>query len=304
MRPSIIVHGGAWDIPTEVHEAHKHGCRTAAETGYAILASGGSSLDAVEAAVRSMEEDATFDAGKGSHLNREGEVELDAIIMEGAELRFGAVAAVQHVLHPVTLARLVMERTEHCMLVGEGALRFARSVGMESVPVHDLLTEWERERWEQIRGRKRFEQRDVFAGSAAPPQCNGTVGAVAIDGNGTVSAATSTGGTPNKMVGRVGDSPLVGCGAYADNSSAGVSATGLGESLMKVVMARHVCDLVEKGAGAQRAADESVSYLEQKVRGLGGVIVMDRGGESAFSHNTPHMAVASVDGKGKMRVRI
>jgi beta-aspartyl-peptidase (threonine type) len=297
MRPSIIVHGGAWDIPQQTHEAHKRGCLAAAEIGYGILTSGGSSLDAVEAAVRAMEEDTTFDAGKGSFLNRDGEVELDAIIMEGKDLRFGSVAAVQHVLHPITLARQVMEQTPHCMLVGDGALRFARQIGMPLVPENELLTERELERWEQIRKEKGYGQRAVFEGQ-------GTVGAVAIDADGVIVAATSTGGTPNKMAGRVGDSPLVGCGAYADDESAGVSVTGLGESLMKIVMARRVCELVERGATPQHAAHESISFLEQRVQGLGGAIVLDRKGRSAFSHNTPHMAVATIDGKGERIVRI
>lgn len=304
MRPAIIVHGGAWDIPQEMHEAHKNGCEHAMEEGYSLLQSGKGALDAVEAAVRVLEEDPTFDAGRGSFLNAEGEVELDAIIMEGDELRFGAVAAVQHVLHPVTLARAVMERTSHCMLVGEGALRFARSIDMETVEVPELLTCRELERWKTIRAQKSFEQREVFEDAIYRYQRKGTVGAVAIDSRGTIAAATSTGGTPNKLAGRVGDSPLVGCGNYADSRVGGVSVTGWGESIMKVVLARRICEGLERGLDENDSARESIGYLHARVDGLAGVIVLTREGRMAHSYNTPHMAMASMDGRGAKKVSI
>lgn len=303
-RPAIIVHGGAWDIPADQHEAHRKGCDKAAEEGYAILSRGGSSLDAVEAAVRSLEEDPTFDAGRGAFLNAEGEVELDAIIMEGDQLRLGSVAAVQHILHPVSLARAVMERTEHAMIVGDGALRFARAIGMETVEVPELLTCRELERWKVLRAKKAFETREVFEDQNSRSPRKGTVGAVAMDGKGTIAAATSTGGTPNKMSGRVGDSPLVGCGNYADSRSAGVSCTGWGEPIMKVTLARRVCEGVERGLSALESARQAISYLEARVDGLAGIIVLDKAGNVAHAYNTPFMAMASLDRSGSKQVTI
>jgi len=304
MKPCIIVHGGAWDIPERTWEAHKRGCGKAVEEGHSVLVGGGSALDAVEAAVKVMEDDPTFDAGKGSFLNLEGEVELDAIIMDGGTLNFGAVGAVQHILHPVTLARMVMEKTQHCMLVGEGALSFARSIGMEQVETHELLTDRELERWKEIQQRQNFRAKEVFEDSRGRYSRKGTVGAVALDERGNIAAATSTGGTPNKMAGRLGDSPLVGCGNYADNRSAGVSATGWGESLMKVVIARRVCEYVERGMDVQAASDQAIAYLQERVQGLGGVIALGREGSMAYAHNTPRMAVASIDQVGGKVVRI
>jgi beta-aspartyl-peptidase (threonine type) len=304
VKPCLILHGGAWDIPEAEHEAHMVGVGRAVEIGYASLVDGGSALDAVEAAVRSMESDPTFDAGKGAFLNADGEVELDAMIMEGDELRFGAVAAVQHILHPVTLARKVMESTKHCMLVGEGALRFARAMDMDTVSVEELLTDREMMRLMEIRRRKEFDEREVFENALDRYERKGTVGAVALDERGCIAAATSTGGTPNKMAGRVGDSPLIGCGTYADSRSSGASATGFGESIMKVVLAKRVCDGVGRGLVVQEAADEGISYLQARVDGLGGVIVLDGQGRMAFGHNTPRMAVAYIDQAGEKKVRI
>jgi beta-aspartyl-peptidase (threonine type) len=298
---AIIVHGGAWNIPDEQVTAHQEGCLEAIRIGYRALNDGGSAVDAVEAAVRSMEDDPTFDAGRGSFLNRDGEVEMDAVIMNGDDLSIGAVAAVQCIRHPVTLARKVMEDTEHCMLVGRGARSFARSIGMEIVPTTELLTPRELERLEEIRKIKGFRSRSAFEHL---PQKKGTVGAVALDSNGQIAAATSTGGTPNKMPGRVGDSSLVGCGTYADSQSAGVSATGWGESIMKVTLARRVCESVEKGADPTEATRIAINYLAQRVSGLGGLICLDNKGRSGYFFNTPRMAVAWVDQNGSEGVHI
>lgn len=293
------MHGGAWDIPKDAHEDHRRGCALAASRGYQRLRGGGSALDAVEEAVREMEGDPTFDAGRGSFLNADGEVELDAIIMDGDELRLGAVAAVQHILHPVTLARAVMERTPHSMLVGEGALRFARTIGMPTVGQEELLTSRELDRWNGIKGRRSFEQREVFDDVASRFARKGTVGAVAIDERGAIAAATSTGGTPNKLAGRVGDCPLVGCGNYADSRAGGVSATGWGEPIMKAVLARRVCEGLERGQGAEDAAAAAITYLEERLDGLGGVIVLTKEGGTARAFNTPFMAWACVDAEGR-----
>ena len=295
---SIIVHGGAWNIPDDQVDAHHDGCQEAVRTGRRVLDDGGTALDAVEAAVRSMEDDPTFDAGRGSFLNRDGEVEMDAIIMDGDDLGFGAVAAVQCVRHSVTLARRVMEGTEHCLLVGRGATAFARHIGMEIVPTTELLTPRELARLKEIQNQKGFRSRSAF--EDLPPK-KGTVGAVARDAKGRIAAATSTGGTPNKMPGRVGDSALVGCGTYADSRSAGVSATGWGETIMKVTLARRVCEGVERGLLPHQATRDAITYLSGRVDGLGGLICLDRHGQVGHFFNTPRMAVAWVDEDGTER---
>ena len=300
---TIVVHGGAWDIPDTEHEAHPNGCKIAATAGNKVLTNGGTSLDAVEKAVRYLEDDPTFDAGRGSFLNASGEVEMDAMIMHGKDLRFGSVAAVRNIRHPITLARNVMQETNHCMLAGQGAIDFARSIGMEMVPTSDLLTAREIERWNMLQKEKGYDNRSAFA-PANLKRPMGTVGAVAIDDEGNISAATSTGGTPNKMPGRVGDSPLIGCGTYADNQTAGVSVTGYGESIMKVTLARRVCSNIEKGLGIVLAAEEAISYLRTRVNGLGGVIAIDHDGNWTHHFNTPRMAIACVDSTGTMTLDI
>jgi beta-aspartyl-peptidase (threonine type) len=296
---TIIVHGGAWDIPAKEHAAHLKGCEQAVIAGHDILLQGGTSLDAVEMAVRIMEDDPTFDAGRGSFLNDGGEIEMDAMIMSGRDLGFGSVASVRNIRHPITLARHVMEDTRHCMLTGQGALDFARSIEMEMVPTSDLLTEREIDRWTAHNREKGYDQRSAFA-PANPKRPMGTVGAVAIDSNGDISAATSTGGTPNKMHGRVGDSPLVGCGTYADNDTAGVSVSGYGESIMKVVLARRVCSNLERRSSLAEAAHEAIDYLGNRVNGLGGVIAVDPDGNWARYCNTPRMVTACIDRSGKI----
>ncbi len=296
--PVIIVHGGAWAIPAAEHEAHKRGCLEAAWIGHELLEEGRSSLDAVEEAIRYLEDDPTFDAGTGSFLNSEAEVEMDAMIMDGRALKFGSVAAVQCVRHPITLARKIMELSPHCMLVGAGALEFARSIRMETVTTMELLVDKELERWKRIKGERRFDQRRMFEGDLRRGS-HGTVGAVALDLDGSIAAGTSTGGTANKLPGRVGDSPLIGCGTYADNCCGGASATGLGESLMRAMVAREACAGLGQGMGVMEAASMAVARLAERVDGLGGVIVIRPDGEIGHAHNTPFMAVGSVDGRGR-----
>jgi beta-aspartyl-peptidase (threonine type) len=292
---TLIVHGGAGNIPLETHEAHVTGCRRAADAGWAVLARGGTALEAVEATVRVLEDDPAFDAGHGSFPNAAGEVELDAIIMDGRDLNFGAVAAVQRVCHPVTLARLVMAESEHAMLVGTGAESFARQHGLPICPTEELLTEPELERWRAAHagGNPRGRESPGIAPSD-------TVGAVALDAEGNLAAATSTGGTFNKLPGRVGDSPLVGCGAYADNRTGAVSATGLGEALMKVIIGKAACDLIAQGMSAQGAADAAISLLAERTAGEGGLIVLDRMGRIGIAHNTPYIAHATVTAGGEI----
>jgi beta-aspartyl-peptidase (threonine type) len=291
----IIVHGGAWAIPDRMVEAHLVGCTAAAEEGGRVLSEGGSALDAVEAAVRVMEEDPTFDAGRGSFLNREGAIEMDAVIMDGARLRAGSVAAVRNILHPVTLARLVMERTDHVLLVGEGANLFASEVGMEATPEEDLLVGRELERWRKLRKDPRFRAKVIFEPPKASPSWDvpgDTVGAVAMDAKGNTAASTSTGGTPKKRMGRVGDSPLVGAGAYADDTTGAVSATGWGEPIILACLSKRVLEFIERGMGPSRAAQAALDEMLDRFEGRGGVILITPDGSISASFNTPRMAYA------------
>lgn len=298
--PALVVHGGAWDIPDAEAPTHLNGCREAAQIGWAILSNGGSALDAVEAAIRSMEDDPAFNAGKGAWLNVAGEVELDAIIMDGATLNNGAVAAVQHVRNPITLARLVMERTPHALIAGNGAEKFAQAQGLPLCDESELLTGNELERWRMIKAQPNYSIDEAFRGTDLP---HGTVGAVAMDMAGHLAAGTSTGGTPDKMQGRVGDSPLIGCGCYADDLGAGASATGWGESIMKVVLCKTVCDFATMGLQAQEAAEKAIGVLADRAQGLGGVILIDRNGQIGVAFNTPRMARAWVE-NGKISARV
>ncbi len=295
--PTLIVHGGSGDIPVEMHPAYVEGCRQAADIGRAVLARGGSALEAVEVAVRTMEDDPTFDAGRGSFLNAAGEVELDAIIMDGRDLNFGAVAVVQHVPNPVTLARLVMTECEHVMLAGAGAEAFARQHGLPLCPNWKLVVEREVERWQQETG---FFRKQSGKTPVSPPPVSDTVGAVALDADGNLATATSTGGRFNKLPGRVGDSPIVGCGAYADNQTGAVSATGEGEFLMRIIASKTACDFIAQGMNAQEAADATIALLAERTSGSGGLIVLDRQGRTGIAHNASYIAHAIVTADGKV----
>lgn len=292
MKPAIIVHGGAWRIPPEEHAAHKEGCRLAALAGYRVLAGGGSALDAVEAAVTLLEDDPTFDAGTGSHLNRAGVVQLDAGIMDGATLQVGAVAAVEQVKNPIRLARRLLA-SEHNMLVGRGAAAWAGENGFSLVEPSELIVARELERYHH---HLRVGPPEMEASFSRP---DGTVGAVAIDIHGNLAAATSTGGTLFKPVGRVGDSPLPGCGFHADNLSAAVSCTGHGESIIRVQLARTAADFAAKLPGRAgpeglflAAAQAAIRVLARRVNGRGGLIMIDHRGRAGFGFNTPHLARA------------
>src|SRR2546428_8889937 len=241
MKPALIVHGGAWDIPDEAVDACKSGCQRALGAGWTLLAGGGSALDAVEAAIMVLEDDPVFDAGYGSHLNLDGRVECDAIVMNGATLRSGAAATLQRVKNPIQLARKILEHCPHMMLVAEGAERFAKEQGIALCSPEDLVSEAEREAWMKCK-------QDKHAPMFHRGHEQGTVGAVAIDRNGNLFAATSTGGTCCKLPGRVGDSPLIGCGCYADSEAGGVSCTGYVEAIMKIVMAKTAVDLLRRSA--------------------------------------------------------
>ncbi len=238
MTKAIIVHGGAWDIPRELHADHEAGCRAAAEAGWAILAAGGSALDAVETAVRVMEDHPVFDAGRGSHLNRDGIVELDAGMMDGRTLRAGAVASVKRIANPITLARRVLHDSEHVFLTGDGAEQFAVEVGHPLCDPGELVVAREQGVWEAKRAAAAPLAADFGAGAAD------TVGAVAIDAAGDLAVGNSTGGTSFKHPGRVGDTPIIGCGLYADNLMGAAACTGWGEQIMKTVLAKTTVDQI------------------------------------------------------------
>lgn len=286
MRPAIIVHGGAWDIPQDAHQAHRQGTLRAVEAGWAMLAAGGTAMDAVEAAIVVMEDDETFNAGRGSFLNAEGQVELDAGCMHGAALQVGAVAGVQFIQNPIRLARAVMEKSEHVLLVAQGAQRFAQRKGFPACNLTDLAVPREFERWQKLLYDRTYSARQSFVRPAD------TVGCVALDQAGHLAAGTSTGGTPNKMPGRVGDVPMVGCGFYADDELGGASSTGWGESIAKVLLARLVLHCLQELDNPQTAAQTAIQVLADKVSGLGGIILLSRDGRPGCHYNTPHMAHA------------
>jgi len=295
MKPSLIVHGGAWTIPPAASEACKSGCRRALEEGWRVLQRGGSAEDAVEAAIVVLEDDPVFDSGTGAHLNRDGYVELDAILMDGATLQAGAVAVLRHIKNPIRLARRLMETNEHMMLVGEGAEKFAVEQGIALCDPKDLIVPREIAAWERCHTGPHSEEHHLHS--------LGTVGAVAIDARGHLVAGTSTGGTCCKRAGRVGDSPLIGCGTYADQEAGGVSCTGLGEAIMKVVLAKTAVDkLRASGANAQQVADDCIRLLATRTKGTGGLILMDREGNPAVAFNTPNMAWGCVRPDGSFHI--
>ena len=294
----MVVHGGAWAMPDDMVEAHISGVKTALAAGWRVLERGGSSLDAVEQAVVVMEDDETFDAGRGSFLNRDGRVQLDALIMDGATLRAGGVGCVEHLRNPVHAARKILSESPHVYFVGEGAEKFAAEHGVPLCENEDLIIPREIERlrrYQKENERLGFNNDDsgqVGKELFAPEISHDTVGAVALDRDGNIAAATSTGGTLNKAPGRLGDSSLIGCGCYADNLSAAASTTGWGEPIMKLVLAKWTADRVAAGNLPEWAAQEAMNYLIQRVNGHGGIIVLSRDGHFGIAHNTPRMAWA------------
>ena len=281
---TLVVHGGAWEIPDGEIRAHAEGLKKALQTGWERLRSGGSVLDAVEAAVVVLEDDPTFDAGKGSILNTDGSIEMDASIMDGKSFKAGAVAAIRNFPNPVRIARRILEKTDHILLAGMGCEEFAHREGFHSVPIEELLTPRELRRLEMIIRDKRYHAAYSFG------RKRGTVGCVAMDQDGNVAAATSTGGTPKKLPGRVGDTPLIGCGTYAENGAGGVSCTGWGEAIMKVMLAREVSERMRAGESARASAEAGILVLETKAEGLGGLICIDPAGAVGIAYNTPRMA--------------
>ncbi|XP_063049402.1 isoaspartyl peptidase/L-asparaginase-like [Engraulis encrasicolus] len=291
MKPVIVVHGGSGACPDELCRASVDGVKAAARAGYAVLEKGASALDAVEAAVRSLEDNPAFDAGHGSVMNAAGDVELDAIIMDGSTLASGAVTSVRNIANPVTLARAVMEKTDHGILTDRGASLFAEKLGIPTVPTEALVTEMERKEWERQKCYSNQVKEEFNT-----QWSNDTVGAVALDRHGNLACATSTGGIRHKMVGRVGGAPIIGSGAYADNQSGAVSCTGHGESLLKVTLARLILFHVEQGRGITEAVEKSLQHMGERVRGGGGAIAVGPSGQWAANFTTVRMPWACVDG--------
>jgi beta-aspartyl-peptidase (threonine type) len=304
---AIVVHGGAGvinraEMSSEREARYRAGLEAARDAGYAVLERGGSSLDAVTAAVRTLEDDSQFNAGKGAVLNHDGVAELDSSIMDGKTLQAGAVAGLKHVKNPIELARAVMEKSPHVMLVGNGAEDFALEQGMVLVPNSYFRTEQRLRQLERaLKDEKEKTTQKTSAVTASwPVGTSGTVGAVALDRNGNLAAATSTGGMTNKRAGRVGDSPIIGAGTYANNASCAVSATGDGEFFIRSVVAHDICAIVQyKNVSLEEAARE---VIHQKIEGLhatGGVIALDKAGHIVMDFNSDGMFRASRDSRGR-----
>ena len=307
----LVVHGGAGtirrsDMTPQLDSAYRAKMTEAIRAGYDVLNRGGRSIDAVVAVINVLEDSPLFNAGKGAVFTNAGTNEMDAAIMDGATLRAGAVAGVKHVKNPVSLARLVMDKSPHVMLIGDGAETFARQQGMKLVPAKYF---WTQKRWDQLQHARQLEKRNGYHGGMGllkPAEGKyGTVGAVALDANGDLAAATSTGGTTNKRWGRVGDSPIVGAGTYANDQSCAVSATGTGEYFIRWTVAHDICARVQyKGESVQQASDEVINQILPKVHGDGGVIVLDAKGNFATPFNTEGMYRGWVGPDGTVSVRI
>jgi L-asparaginase / beta-aspartyl-peptidase len=299
--PAIAIHGGAGAVHHLLLESKEKQYRGSLEStldaSYAVLEQGGSSLDAVTTAVRLLEDDPLFNAGRGAALNRDGAAELDAAIMDGRQQRAGAVACVRNVRNPIDLARRVMEKTRHVLLVGAGAEEFALEEGFVPVPNEYFQTEERRQQLEYARQGRRVSE---LLGS---PQ--GTVGAVALDGAGNLAAATSTGGMTNKRSGRVGDSPIIGAGTYAKNGVCAVSATGHGEYFIRAVAAYHICNAVEyRGLTLEDAAREMLHAVLPSLGGQGGVIAVNASGQVVMDFSSEGMFRGARDSAGRREVSI
>ena len=311
---AIVIHGGAGtisrkDMTPQKDKEYRAALKRALDAGYAVLKQGGKSLDAVQAAIRVMEDDPLFNAGKGAVFDHAGKNELDAAIMDGTGLKAGAVAGVQHIKNPIDLARLVMDKTPHVLLVGSGAEEFAKSQGMALVPQSYFFTQY---RWDELQKALKEAQpgkggsgREDYPGSSGHGY--GTVGAVALDRDGDIAAGTSTGGLTNKYYGRVGDSPIIGAGTYANSRTCGVSGTGTGEFFIRLSLAKSISDLMlYKGMSVQQAADQLVLHDLVDLGGTdtGGAIAMDHDGNIRMPFNTEGMYRGYIDTAGRQFVAI
>ena len=305
----LVIHGGAGTITrasmsAEAEKQYRAGLEEALRAGHGVLTKGGSSLDAVEAAIRIMEDNPLFNAGKGAVFTHEGRNELDAAIMEGKTKKAGSVAGVTIIRNPITAARAVMEKSEHVMMVGRGAELFATKMGLEIV---DPSYFWTERRWKGL-------QQELLKEQNKPPQARldgpdekkfGTVGAVAVDASGNLAAGTSTGGMTNKKFGRVGDAPIIGAGTYAENESCAVSATGHGEYFIRWTVAHDIAALVKyRGMAVEQAATEVIHKKLAPVNGEGGVIVLDAKGNFAMTFNSEGMYRGWIGADGVPHVEI
>jgi beta-aspartyl-peptidase (threonine type) len=299
---AIAIHGGAGTLPRaemtpDQEAAYRAGLAAALDAGYAVLEGGGTSLDAVTIAVRILEDDPLFNAGRGAVLTHEGTVELDASIMDGRTLAAGAIAGVAHIRNPIELARAVMEHSPHVMLIGTGAEEFAHTRNIAFVANDYFKTET-----------RKAQLRRVLVGDTRPANelsALGTVGAVARDQAGNLAAATSTGGMTGKRYGRVGDSPIIGAGTYADNGSCAISATGHGEYFIRTAVAHDICARVAYGgATLQKAADAVVMGRLAKMGGEGGIIAVDASGQVVMSFNSEGMFRGARSSGGKREIAI
>jgi beta-aspartyl-peptidase (threonine type) len=304
---AIAIHGGSGTIRKNDFTAERENeiratLREAVTAGYQILQTGGSSLDAVSRAITLLEDSPHFNAGKGAVFNAEGKNELDASIMNGADLSAGAVAAVHNIRNPILLARQVMVDSPHVMLMGEGAEIFARNHDIQFEPDDYFFTEY---RWQQLKKIQSSADPEALLLSEATDYWHSTVGAVALDGTGNLAAGTSTGGMTNKRWGRVGDSPIIGAGTYADNRSCAVSATGHGEFFIRATAARDICSRVQyQGVSLSEAADAVVNGQLKEMGGNGGIIAVDSKGDISLTFNTSGMYRASVDTEGNVYIGI
>jgi len=284
--PVVVAHGGAGRVPEERLEAHVAGVAAAAEAGFAVLEAGGSALDAAQRTVEVMEADPIYNAGTGGSLTEAGTLELDASLMEGAGLAGGAICSLPPFLHPIRIARAVLDDGRHVMLAAEGAAAFAEAHGFEPATLAAMVTESARRRLE------RWREGKVTEGWAG-----GTVGAVVADGRGHVAAATSTGGTVGKRRGRVGDTPILGAGTWADDLTGACSCTGIGEAILRFALARDACERL-RGGEASAAAQAAIAAFGERVAGEGGLILVAPDGSVGIARNTETMSHAIARSSG------
>jgi beta-aspartyl-peptidase (threonine type) len=291
-RPVVLIHGGAGEWEASDHAAVLDAMREATAQAWDVLQSGGSALDTVERAVSVLEDHPLFDAGVGSFLNNVGEVEMDALITDGSTLRFGAVAAVRHIQHPISLAKLVLTKTRHRFFVGDGAELLAQQFGMELVPNIEFVTE---ANLQDFRHRRAQDAEKHL----------GTVGAVCLDHQGHVSSATSTGGSRHKPKGRIGDSPVFGAGGYADDRHGAVSATGMGEDILSFLLSKVVADKLTETVDAEQACHLSMAQMAERIPSPeAGLIAVDFKGRIGAVHTTPFMPIGWVEADGTIQVRM
>lgn len=286
MIPKIITHGGAWNWSDALDNEKRKGMKEATRLGYEVLKSGGSAMDAVEKAVRALEDNPLFDAGTGGYLNQNGVVQLDALFINGKTIDFGAVAAVSKIKNPISLARKIMEQTDRCFLVDKGAEQMAQKLGIKLIENSALIVQ---EMFDHFQSKSRAGLSD-------------TVGAIAIDSYGHTASATSTSGAPFKPHGRVGDSPIFGAGGYADDQFGTVGSTGKGEHIYRLLLSKYVWDLMQKGLNAQEAADQAMVFSKSRFANpMTGVIAIDSMGNIGVAHNTPKIAVGWNDSDGTIQ---